>query len=277
MKYLIVDDNGLQTGTLKKDGFVKNLLYRFRHGKRIWKWIKERKLYQKWRICQSYRHAVCSSREAAFGNTEFICMSLPLRPKELAQLSEEQIGRLLIKPFEKSEKEIRLFAVQRELLAYIPPQMSWCENSKEVYIMIAQHLVPILCGKYSLSRKTARLLFLDDGSCEADAFIRPLSQYWNYVTVCSNRQEALEELYQQLYEEEGLMVESRELDRRTACQGDLVIDLTGDWQGLHRMYPAHALVMDLTFSREKEQYLCAKQARPRVYIQLADLDRITSL
>lgn len=277
MRYLIIDDKAAQAVQLQKDGCIKSFLCRFQHGKRIWKWIKGRKLYQKWMICQSYRHAVCNSRETVFGDMEFVCMSLPLRPKELAQLSEEQIGRLLIKPFEKSAKDIGLFAVQRELLAYIPPHLSWCGNSKEVYIMIMQHLIPILCGKYRLSRKTARLLFLEDGSCEADAFIRPLSQYWNYVTVCSNRQESLEELYQQLYEEEGLMVESRELDRLTACQGDLVIDLTGDWRGLHRMYPAQALVIDLTFSREKEQYLYAKQARPRVYIQLADLDRITSL
>lgn len=236
---------------------------------------------------------------------EFVYITIPMVPKELNQLPSEKIQKKLLSVLTRSpvaagdvvvtatekmkniEMEYRLLAVQPELERYVLPIMAGCEDEDEVYIIMANRMIDKILSNGDLFKGDARLVFLDDGTRNVQYYISTLAKDWNYVVVCSNRHEELELLYREFYEEEGLMIQCADYEKarrgqgltqsngneRQSVQKNIVVDLTSDWKGIHRIYPPGSYVLDVTFSHEKEEYLEAKGARLEKYYQVCSVPK----
>lgn len=165
-------------------------------------------------------------------------------------------------------KQIYAFQTLDGMEEYVPDNLPWTGESDELYLDLLQKIIAGLCEADKIHKVEDKLIFVDDGSRDVDCFLKVLCRDWNYVAVYSKRHEQLENAYACIYEKEGLIVEC--LDKMPQeQQGGVVIDLTGSWNGLHRVYPENSLVLDLTYSREKERYLRAKNVRLADYIPVA--------
>lgn len=162
----------------------------------------------------------------------------------------------------------KVLAVQRGLEAFLPEDAQWAEDVDEVYIKLMNGYLNQLRQKRCICPQKARMLIIDDGSKDVVRYVRELTGGWNYVTVCSNRHEQLDEMYRELYEKDGLMVSCLAYSPDADPNGDVVIDLTDSWKGLHRIYPENAYVLDITFSKEKRDYLRAKHVKVMDYVQV---------
>ncbi len=256
-------------------------------------------LFKQYKKYKQYRQLMPCWKSRVYENIEFVNITIPMSLKELSQLTPEKVQKRIWEVIASnaiSQQNVRFFAVLPELGNYIPPQLKWCEDTDELYIILIQGFLSELCrdcneGKvqedisvrnHYVPKGTACLWFLDDGTRDIASYIRQLSKDWNYVTVCSNRHWQLDPLYQKLYEEEGLMIQcmdwekSKQTRQDTGAmpseeglhgQANIVIDLTSDWKGIHHIYPKNSYVFDTTFSKEKQGYLRAKQVKLADYIQ----------
>lgn len=154
---------------------------------------------------------------------------------------------------------------------FLPGEVPVCEDVAEIFLPILRGVMPKILEERSVCRKYARLLVLDDGSADVSHLIQELAEGWNYVTVCSVRQQELEDVYAALFEEEGLMVQAVVWDWNMQCEGDVVVDLTADYKGIHRMYPKGSIVLDVNLSHEKERYLLDKGRTDIEYMPVCEL------
>lgn len=249
--------------------------------------IKKQKylrLFNYLQIFKQHRQLNIERKEINCYNLEFIYITLQISSNNLKQLKPEQTKKKIQGIFDKKEKYC-LLTCQPELFSYLPHDMEWCEDMDEIYINILATLIlqhgdkqksanKEKTNKQLYYQKDAQLLFIDDGSRDAAAYIRRLSENWNYVTVCSNRHGELEPVYEQLYAEEGLMVQCCNYTGKINSEPGrltIVIDLSADWKGIHRIYPENSYVYDTIFSKEKQAYLRIKQVQVAEYMQLAEL------
>lgn len=227
--------------------------------------VKKTKLFKKFKLYMQYRQFIPKHTELKCGETEMIYVNL-------SESTDQKENGYILKRVQKwlmEQGDYRILAAQKGLADCIPRDAEWTEDPDEVYIRLLRHYMDRLLVEGCISRKNARLLFVDDGTRDIRRYITELSGDWNYMTVCSERHDELEELYRRLYEEDGLMVSCLAFRPDANPQGDLVIDLTGSWKGIHRIYPPEAYVLDVTFSREKKEYLYIRHARIKAYVQVA--------
>lgn len=249
---------------------------------------------------KSYDFLQLERKEITWQDRKIIYLIVPLYPKNLSELPIMEIQkqilcslygfpekeRVFFRKLGKNifsqkkprsvmlEDEFYLLEVQKKLEDCVPNEIPRCEDQAEIYKNVFQEAIENLSKYGYIQRRSARLLFLDDGSREAKPYIQSLSKDWNYVSVYSNRHKELEELYQNLYEEEGLMIECIGPERKELCRGEVVIDLTKEWKGIHRIYPEGSHVLDVTFSHEKEEYLRVKKAKISGYLQAANFKEL---
>ena len=175
---------------------------------------------------------------------------------------------------QEMDADARIFLAEPKVVEFLPQDSLWCDNPVEVCLPFLRAFMPQMIEGQSICRKYAKLLILDDGTYDIYDAVKVLSKGWNYVTVCSSCQEALEAVYEQLYEEEGLMVQTVEWTPRAVCEGDVVIDFSGNYKGIHHIYPKGCVVFDLTFSKEKSRYL---QDKGRTDVRYFDFKRAVGL
>ncbi|MCI8373144.1 MAG: hypothetical protein HFI75_12295 [Lachnospiraceae bacterium] len=277
MKYLILDySRSKEVTPLKSVGrkYVSGIF-----NSRLGNYFKGTRIYKEYEQNRKCRQLFPQRAEFAWEELEFICITLPMSPEKLGSLPEKGVQRRILESLdmlpEKRGGQISvpdglcLLEAQKGLEEYIPPGIFLCEDKDEVYIKILNEYISHLTDYGYVYKRNARLLFLDDGSHQADVYIQKLVKDWNYVSVFSSRHEHFEKLYQKLYEEEGLMIECAGPEMEGRCSGDIVIDLTAGWKGLQYRYPIGAYVLDVTFSRAKEEYLRVKNVPLSKYVQLA--------
>lgn len=298
MRYMILDYEPNSVPVVKKHELHK-----------IFKILEKSRIYKKYQLYQQHKQLFVKKEEFRWDERKLIYVSVLLPPKELQRFSMDEVEEVILqsitvdetrtsenkrckqfqeyklfKQYKKNkqykqfrqyeqfrQEEICLLAVKKELERYVSSQFSWCADVDEVYINLLQQQIEVLCKSKNISRKSARLLFLDDGTYNIEEYMKCLTKDWNYVSVFSNRHEELEELYRYLYEEEGLMVECMGREMCHSGQGDMVIDLMGSYKGIHRIYAESAYVLDVTFSAEKEKYIRDKWGKCERYAQIINL------
>lgn len=223
--------------------------------------------------------AVCR-RDVVYKEVELVYITLGVVPGDVNQRKPKQMRKKIRAAI--GDTRVRVLDVLPELEQLIPEELLWCEDRDEVYLPFVREQVEMW------KNASAKLIFLDDGTKNVEYYLNGLVQDWNYVTVCSGRHRQLENCYRNIYRTEGLMIQCENLvagvrergsenlttgSPGTADRRCVVVDLTGNWKGIHHIYKDGAVVVDTTFSREKEAYLMAKQVKLEKYVQVAAVIR----
>lgn len=225
---------------------------------------------------------------------ELVYIILGVVPGDVNQQKPKQIRRKIRAAI--GDTKVRVLDVLPGLEQLVPEELLWCEDKDEVYLPFVREQVEMW------KNASAKLILLDDGTKNVEYYLNGLVQDWNYVTVCSGRHPQLENCYRNIYQTEGLMIQCENLatgvrehgdcenlaagvrkpgDRENLTTGSpgtadrrcVMVDLTGNWKGIHHIYKDGAVVVDTTFSREKEEYLMAKQVKIEKYVQVAAVIR----
>lgn len=194
---------------------------------------------------------------------------LKLFPKELIKKKIWETLTLVPEAFVQNEgyQGLYMFQAADGLKEYVPDKIIWTRESDDLCLDFFQKMLEFMCERDYVDKSKEKLILLDDGTRDIRLFLGKLCKDWNYVCVYSKRHEELEEEYAHLYKEAGLMVECWYECPHNAV-GGVVVDLTGCWNGVHRIYPKDSKVLDATFSREKEKYLQVKDVKLNSYVQL---------
>lgn len=235
--------------------------------------LKHTRLFRKYELYIQYRQFVPQKMEVEYETGRILYVNLPDNMRIFSEMSARRMEKFRER-YLPEKGMYKVLAVQQGLEPFLPDDAKWAEDVEEFYIILVKNYMNQLLEKQCIHPGKARMLIIDDGTKDVVRYVRELTGSWNYVTVCSNRHEQLDEIYRELYEEDGLMVSCLALSPNADPNGDLVIDLTASWKGLHRIYPENAYVLDVTFSREKREYLRAKHVNVKDYVQVvcADVD-----
>lgn len=262
MKYVVLDYVGGFQNTLKKsrdkgektaDGPVKAkiqaLLYSFAKFSEL---LNKTRIFKQFQLYKQFTQLQVQRKDFQFEGVSMIYLTIYAYPKELEKFPEKRVQEKVLQTLtlvskreieqQNADAQLFLLYVHPSLTAYVPKALPECENADEVYINLMQTHLMEVCTTQDIDKKTARMLFLDDGSSPLDAYMKALSKDWNYVSVYSKCHERWEECYRQLYEEEGLMVEC--CFTREQCQGDVVIDASKYPKNMQHIYPEGSLVLN---------------------------------
>lgn len=220
-------------------------------------------------------------RDVACKGVELVYITLGVVPGDVNQRKPKQMRKKIRAAI--GDTRVRVLDVLPELVQLVPEELLWCEDKDEVYLPFVREQVEMW------KNATAKLILLDDGTKNVEYYLNGLVQDWNYVTVCSGRHGQLENCYRNIYRTEGLMIQCEKLETGVREHGDrenlvavslttedrrcVMVDLTGNWKGIHHIYKDGAVVVDITFSKEKEAYLMAKQVKLEKYVQVAAVIR----
>lgn len=226
-------------------------------GKKEWKLgkILPRKLY----FSYLKKRIPVSIKDITYLGIEGQEIQLPFSMAELRELEDDYIKGMIEKLVERYE--IHYLYMEPNLLKHfrtIDELMVPSYHNLLLYILLPK-IFPLVLEKKNINKKDMRLVIIDSGDRKIEYILELLIWELNYLTIITDRPEYFNGFVDIIYDNTGLVIELLTNDNREEIHGEVIIDMSKDYQKCYMYFDKDAVILDLESNIKKRQYLYSRK------------------